>query len=154
TWSPDGKQIAFAAWNQSSRDIMVINTDGSGLKDLSNTTGLEELFPSWSPDGSKIIYEAFPQNSSHFQLFIMNADGTGQTQLLNDPDNDMTPDFGSLPCFAAHMNGAQEFPPHSTPATGLGTFKLDPVTHILSFDFSFSDLVAPETAAHIHGPAP
>ncbi len=58
TWSPDGKQIAFATnWNGNA-DIYVINADGTG--DAVNLTKFaprtSEYSPAWSPDGKQIAY--------------------------------------------------------------------------------------------------
>ena len=49
TWSPDGKQIAFAAnrepeWNW---EIYIINADGTGQYNLTNTSIEGEKFPDW-----------------------------------------------------------------------------------------------------------
>ena len=51
TWSPDGKQIAFAAhrepeWNW---EIYIINADGTGQRNLTNDATRSERFPDWQP---------------------------------------------------------------------------------------------------------
>ncbi len=55
-WSPGGEKIAFdARWDAAPEpyyqdfDIYVINYDGSGFKNLTNTVGIYEQFPAWSP---------------------------------------------------------------------------------------------------------
>lgn len=55
--------------------------------------------------------------------------------------------------FAATLSGAQEVPPNTSPATGSGMVTLDTDTNLLSWNVTFSGLVAPTTAAHFHGPA-
>jgi hypothetical protein len=56
--------------------------------------------------------------------------------------------------YSAIINGAQEAPtPVATPATGSGSFTLDG-SKVLSYNISFSGLLASESVAHIHGPAP
>jgi uncharacterized protein (TIGR03118 family) len=52
---------------------------------------------------------------------------------------------------AMTMNGAQEVPPVTTPATATGSLTL--VGSQLYYDISYSGLVGSATAAHIHGPA-
>ena len=55
--------------------------------------------------------------------------------------------------FEATINSAQEVPPNPSPATGTGSFTLNDAETQLSIFVTFSGLVAPQTAAHIHGPA-
>jgi hypothetical protein len=55
--------------------------------------------------------------------------------------------------FEAVINSAQEVPTNSSPATGTGIFTLNDAETQLTIHVEFSGLVAPQTAAHIHGPA-
>ncbi|MGC2237472.1 MAG: DPP IV N-terminal domain-containing protein [Pyrinomonadaceae bacterium] len=78
-WSPDGTRIAFAG-TQDTGDIFVINADGSGLTNLTNTAEpIREGNPSWSVTG-KIAYHRNPSGSGA-QIWVMNADGSGQAQF-------------------------------------------------------------------------
>jgi hypothetical protein len=52
--------------------------------------------------------------------------------------------------FAADLSGANEAPPNVSPATGTTTVIFDPVAHTMEVKVTFSGLVAPNTAAHIH----
>src|SRR5262245_22898786 len=77
-WSPDGKQIAFsmAMDDNFNYDLFVINVDGTGLKNLTNSP-IFEADPAWSPDSKKLAYViAVP--GQYPNLCIMNADGTQQ----------------------------------------------------------------------------
>ncbi len=58
-------------------DIFLINTDGSGRTNLTNTPDASETQPSWSPDGSKVLFRAGDDT-----LAVVNADGTGRANLL------------------------------------------------------------------------
>jgi Tol biopolymer transport system component len=54
TWSPDGKQIAFARLG-SNHNIFVMDADGANIRQV--TTGPEEkLQQAWAPDGRSLIY--------------------------------------------------------------------------------------------------
>lgn len=78
-WSPDGTKLAFAG-TQNTADIFVINADGSGQTNLTNTAEpVREGNPSWSVTG-KIAYHRNPFNTSA-QIWVMNADGSGQIQF-------------------------------------------------------------------------
>jgi Tol biopolymer transport system component len=56
-------------------DLFVINADGSGRTNLTNTADDSESQPVWSPDGSRI---AFIDNAG---ISVMNADGSGRRQV-------------------------------------------------------------------------
>jgi CHRD domain/PEP-CTERM motif len=57
--------------------------------------------------------------------------------------------------FTTFINGAQEASPTPSPAIGAGVFQYDTTTQNLSYQITITDvlLFAPESAAHIHGPA-
>jgi Tol biopolymer transport system component len=45
--------------------------------------------PSWCPSGEQIVFTS--DQDGNEDIYIMNADGTGQKQLTNDPGEDTTP---------------------------------------------------------------
>jgi Tol biopolymer transport system component len=100
-WSPGGKEVALAnncCVNENS-DIFVMGANGKGVRQL--TQGFDNnTDPSWSPDGQKIVFdhgvvdftteEFFPTD-----LYVMNSDGTGLTQLTSTPTIfEFFPDWG------------------------------------------------------------
>ena len=98
-WSPDGNQIAFANYTASDyqlRDLYVINTDGSGLIQLTNTPTISEEAPIWSPDGQKIVFTAFENQESRIggrDIFIMNRDGTNMFRVTTHAGSDFDPSW-------------------------------------------------------------
>src|SRR5437660_256547 len=74
-WSPNGQQIAFGRISGCcAAAVVVINADGSGERVLADNG-----FPgAWSPDGRQI---AFNRNGD---VYVMNVDGSGVTQLTHD----------------------------------------------------------------------
>jgi Tol biopolymer transport system component len=79
-------KIVFRGYDQSRPAILVVNPDGSGQTLLTNGLGPygpEE--PAWSPDGTKIAYSDPAARNSEgdpdYQIFTMNADGSGQTNI-------------------------------------------------------------------------
>jgi hypothetical protein len=56
--------------------------------------------------------------------------------------------------YEAIMDGLQEVPPNASPGSGLVTFDFDTVSNVLTLTSgNYQGLIAPVTAAHIHGPA-
>ncbi|GGY31531.1 CHRD domain-containing protein [Pseudoduganella albidiflava] len=52
--------------------------------------------------------------------------------------------------YTATLSGAIEAPPNESPGTGSVTVDFDIATHTMTIDVTFSGLLAPTTAAHIH----
>ena len=77
SFSPDGTKIAFDF--NSSRNIFVMNSDGTNIQQLTSIGINSDA--AWSPDGTKI---AFTSNRAGVaQIFMMNADGSNQTNISN-----------------------------------------------------------------------
>ena len=56
-----------------------MNADGSTPTNLTGGTSPADLAPSWSPDGAKIAFQS--TSAGPYEIYYMNADGTGQTRL-------------------------------------------------------------------------
>jgi Tol biopolymer transport system component len=83
-WSPDGLKIAFVSEREGREAIYVMNADGSNVVRLSGTTR-GDAFPAWT--GSKILFARDLGGPPHWiDLFVMNSDGTGVTNVTNNPD--------------------------------------------------------------------
>lgn len=76
-WSHSGQSLAFLKPSMSGYDICTINVDGSSLTNLTNSSVFASV-PSWSPDDQKI---AFISTGNTGDLYLMNANGTGQQKL-------------------------------------------------------------------------
>jgi Tol biopolymer transport system component len=77
-------------------EIYLMDGDGSNLRRLTENS-YSDGFPSLSPDGTRIVFdsnrlraEGEPFNTS--DLFVMNADGTGQTSLVRGSSATWSPD--------------------------------------------------------------
>jgi len=125
-------KIAFISNRDGNWEIYVMNADGSELENLTNNPA-DDATPSWSPDGKKIAfvsvrdflwdYEpswspdgkkiAFWSNrDGNREIYVMNADGSEQRNLTNNPADDVDPSWspdGKKIAFASRRDGKLNF---------------------------------------------
>ncbi|HEX8942294.1 MAG TPA: hypothetical protein VF785_04095 [Gemmatimonadaceae bacterium] len=99
TLSPDGQTIVFTSLKDGDLDIYTMRIDGTNLKRLTTQPGYDGG-PFFSPDGTKIVYRAWhPTDTAltnyqsllkqrlvrpnRMEIWMMNADGSGQHQITN-----------------------------------------------------------------------
>lgn len=105
TWSPDGTTIAYgytpatdgpAEGDQERVQIHVMNADGTD--DHALPTEIAASDPAWSPDGERIAFAG--KKDGVYDVYVMNADGSGLEQLTADPATDFaitwTPDASAV----------------------------------------------------------
>ena len=101
-WLPDGTKIAFEKGDGNQYEVYVVNADGSGLTNLTNTNSASDLEPSWSPDGQKIAFSSTRAGTN--DIFMMNADGSGPTNLTNSANaGEVEADWGNIEDTTAPM---------------------------------------------------
>jgi len=88
SFSPDGTQIT---WNRGN-EIHKMNSDGTGIIQLTNSPSALNFDPSWSGDGTKIAFTS-NRDGGDFEIYVMNTDGTDQTRLTNRVGNEASPNF-------------------------------------------------------------
>lgn len=101
-WSPNGDRIAFTRAVGGYFDIYSIRPDGTGLQRLTDAAG-HDAHCSWSPDGRQLLFSSgrygFKDElavyydwatQSYTELFVMNADGSGQRALTDNKWEDGT----------------------------------------------------------------
>jgi TolB protein len=155
TLSPDGRTLVFTSLKDGDLELYTMNVDGSNVRRLTNTPGYDGgAF--FSPDGRQIVYRAWhPVGDSlrayrdllaqglvrpnRMELFVMNADGTGQRQITNLGGANFAPIFlpdGRRIIFSSnHRNprgpGARNFELFIVNVDGTG---LEQVTSHAEFD--------------------
>ena len=78
--------------NYPTKEIYVMNPDGSGRHLLTDPNVYEERAPAWSPDGTQIAFMA-RIGGNDFEICVINADGSGFQQLTNNAVPDATPSW-------------------------------------------------------------
>lgn len=110
TISPRGDRIIFTSTKDGDPDIYTMDLNGKNVKRLTNTKGYDGgAF--FSSDGKKIVYRAnHPEGAeemkayeelvkehlvrpTRLEIFVMNADGTNQTQLTHNGKANFAPFF-------------------------------------------------------------
>jgi dipeptidyl aminopeptidase/acylaminoacyl peptidase len=108
SFSPDGSRVAFSGYvtqgagRRSQTELFTMNVDGGGLTQVTHDHA-HAAFPSWSPDGTQLVYSSYrgtdyipgcegsalcPAN-----LYVINADGTGQRQITEGPADESMPNW-------------------------------------------------------------
>jgi Tol biopolymer transport system component len=82
SWSPDADKLVYA---DSNGDIQLVQPDGIGRLNLTNSPDRMENSPLWSPDGSRIMFTTWDQD---WDIFLMNPDGSNIANLTNAPESD------------------------------------------------------------------
>ena len=75
SWSPDGTKILYTIEDDNGHtitasDLYVINTDGTGKKQLTDTPDKLERDPRWSPDGTKVVFYSGLLHSESTSVYI------------------------------------------------------------------------------------
>lgn len=70
-WFPDSQQIAFTSNRDGNLEIYTINTDGTGLKNISHSPH-NETAPKVSPDGRKILYSSDRDGNGNREIYLHN----------------------------------------------------------------------------------
>ena len=82
-YSADGSRIAYCS-GQAGGPVQVwtMRQNGTDKQQVTYMSG-PAIFPDFSPDGNKIVFTAKPVGSPTRDIYVVNSDGTGLTQLTS-----------------------------------------------------------------------
>ncbi len=93
SWSLDGQKIVFDTPYQDphgANAISIVNSDGSGLRDISQHGTGEWRDPDWSPGGSEIVHYRFIGVGTS-EIFKMDSSGKNAIRLTFNVSDDLYP---------------------------------------------------------------
>ncbi|OAI46357.1 biopolymer transporter Tol [Planctomycetaceae bacterium SCGC AG-212-F19] len=82
-YSADGKQIAFCSNRDGNLELYIMDADGKNVRKLTNAPGCYNGGPFFSPDGKKVIFRSDRKKKEYLQIYVINADGTGEKALTD-----------------------------------------------------------------------
>lgn len=110
-WSFDGARVTYTrevGGGAASREIMLMNADGSGAVQLTSNGAADES-PQLSPDGSKVVFHS--DRDGNYEVYVMSSNGQNQLRLTNaagfDGEPSWSPD-GSRILFTSNRSGSME----------------------------------------------
>jgi Tol biopolymer transport system component len=116
-WSPDGTKIAFSGVRDGGEEILTMDPDGQNEEILTGdgSDAFDEA-RDWSPDSTKVVFQKQSQVGGCCEppeIWAVNRDGSGDTNLTNDPSYDTGPSWspdGSEIIFSSTRNRTEEDP--------------------------------------------
>jgi TolB protein len=100
-WSPDGKRIVYSQQAHDRWELNTVNADGSNPTGITSPDPILSMFfnvidhnvaPTWSPDGKQIFF--LSNRNGKWEFFVVNADGTGLTQVLKNVTDTIPLQYG------------------------------------------------------------
>ena len=73
-------EVAFLQTDTHPKDIFVVNADGSGLKNLTNSPTIDDSSVAWAPNGQWLGFSS--DRTGIKQIYLMRPDGTEVRQIV------------------------------------------------------------------------
>ncbi len=116
-----------SAASAADRQPLTVPTTPDSVRVLLFKEGVQYAYPRWSADGSQILYQS--NESGSWQIYVMNADGTGIRQLTDHDSNNNYPDWSpdnTRLAYVSDRTGNEEVYVMSMDGTGLANLSNNP----------------------------
>jgi Tol biopolymer transport system component len=91
-FSPDGRSIGFSAYFSPGNSELMIGEVSTGKVRRLTDNNMGDGVPSWSPDGRSLAFTRYrPGSSGASEIYVINADGTGERNLTNSAADENSP---------------------------------------------------------------
>jgi len=85
--------LVFQRRDDSNTELYRASLTGDDVRKLLSRPGTNESHPNWSPSGKQLVFTTGPLDSSDFDLWLVNANGTGARPLVTGPTKDLWGQF-------------------------------------------------------------
>ena len=112
TLSPKGDRLAFV---KRGTQLVLLDLWKDDIKDINDEAkdqpfgSAGDMYPNYSPDGKRIVFTS--RRDSDYEIYVINADGTGETRLTNSRGMDInarvSPDSRQI-AFTSNRDGNYE----------------------------------------------
>ncbi|MGV8840719.1 MAG: TolB family protein [Bauldia sp.] len=102
--SPDGTKIVYSSFGGPVGNIWIMNIDGTDAHPVIAEPEFQIWQPEWSPDGARIVFAGRREGEAP-DIYVMNVDGTGMTQLTDTEDGEYDPVFSPDGTTIAYTRG-------------------------------------------------
>ncbi len=133
-YSKDGKMIAFASNRDGHMNLYTMKADGSDVRQVTRVKDCYNGGPFLSPDGKRIIFRADRDRKDYLQIYVINADGTGEAQLTSNDAVNWAPYWhpnGKTIVFTTSLHGHRNYEVY---LMNVETRAFHRVTHSRRFD--------------------
>jgi TolB protein len=92
-WSPAGDTIVFQSHARTPGDIdlWVMSSDGTGIRNLTQSPSSEDTDASWSPDGERVVYSSNYGGLDNGNVFVISLTGGTPTRVTTYSGYDGAP---------------------------------------------------------------
>lgn len=135
-------RIVFERFREGNWDLWIMDADGGNARNLTNTPGLDEMYPKASPDGSKLCFvvDAGKGKDRARSVHLMGIDGTGRTKVKH---KSRWPCWGAKGKTIAYLEGPKKYTKHHNATGRLIYYDLATGTHTPHVNAKIARLLNP-----------